>query len=245
MTVSELHSHRRNRILGALPPNEMDAVSRDLNRTSLQRGDTIYEADSTLEAVYFPVGCALSMVKLMANGSAVEVGTIGREGMAGIHAVLGGEVVPDRCTTQISGAAYCTSIEAFRKHFQDLPAFARLLRLYAQIVFSTMAQSVACNRLHSINERCARWLLMTRDRIGRDSFDLTQEFLATMLGANRPSVSIAASTLQQAGLITYKRGLITILDNTGLENVSCECYGVTARQLEEALPLNETGRGST
>ncbi len=241
VNVSELHSYRWNSILGALPSHELDAVLSDLHRVSLKRGEVVYEAAAPLDAVYFPCGAALSMIKVMTNGDAVEVGTIGLEGMGGIYAVLGADIVPDRCVTQIAGPAYRMSIGAFQKHFSEQLVFAHNLRLYAQVVMSIMAQSVACNRLHPINERCARWLLMTRDRVGRDTFELTQEYLALMLGANRPSVSIAASTLQHAGLISYKRGLISVVDGEGLEDVSCECYAVTAEQLHRILP-SQTSR---
>lgn len=196
----------------------------------------MYEADTPLEFVYFPAGAALSMIKTVANGDTVEVAAVGLEGMAGIHAALGGDLVPDHCVAQIPGPADRMNIGAFYKHFKELPVFRHLVSLYAQAVYAVMAQSVACNRLHHINQRCARWLLTCEDRVGRATFDLTQEFLATMLGSSRPSVSTAASELQEAGLIRYARGILTINNREGLENASCECYAVTVAQLERVLP---------
>ena len=225
-----------NRIFSELPPHEWDVLKPDIHRLNLTRGEVLYEQEETLHHVYFPAGAALSTVKLMHNGNTVEVGTVGVEGMAGIQATLGADLVPEQCITQIAGPAYCMRIRQFSVHFERLPVFRRSIQRYAQWLYSMMAQSIACNRLHHINQRCARWLLMTSDRVASAKFELTHEYLAVMLGANRPSVSIAAANLQDAGLISYSRGLIQIDDFQGLKNASCECYGVTASHYDHLFP---------
>jgi CRP-like cAMP-binding protein len=163
----------------------------------------------------------------MENGAAVEIVATGREGMAGVQAILTADAFSDRMIAQIPGHAYCMSMAAFQGHLTRLPQFRKILFEYGLRILDALSQSIACNRLHHVNERCAKWLLLTHDRVASDQFPMTHEFLSMMLGVNRPTVTIAASTLQQAGLITYSRGTVTIQNRKGLEKATCECYSAT------------------
>jgi CRP-like cAMP-binding protein len=172
----------------------------------------------------------------MADGSAVEVGTVGREGLVGLVIVLGGAASPTVTLCQIPGTARRITAERLAEAVEARPALRRLLLRYAQGYLTQVAQGAACNRLHGIEARCARWLLMTHDRVGgADTFPLKQEFLAVMLGVRRAGVTVAAGALQDAGLIRYRRGSIRVLDRAGLEAASCECYGLVREQYARLL----------
>jgi len=172
----------------------------------------------------------------------VEAATVGNEGLVGLAAFLGDGAMTTRCLTQIAGDAQRLSADAFVQVIAESPALAALLRRYTQAFINQLAQSVACNRLHLIDQRCARWLLMTHDRVGGgDSFDLTQEFLSYMLGVRREAVSGASRALQERGFIRYRRGHISVLDRAGLEGAACECYGDTRADYER---LFETPRAA-
>lgn len=223
-----------NLLLSALPAEQLDAVVAASELVRLERGTTLAAPDAPFDAVYFPQDCVASIVGATIGGI-VEVATIGREGLVGLPIVLGGEPMPNRTFVQVPGTARRVDAAAMRQLLADEPQVrARLLR-YVQALFAQISQSVACNRLHSLEERCARWLLMTHDRVGREDFALTHEFLAEMLGVRRPSVSIAAKTLQDAGCIQYRRGRVTILDRRCLERTACECYAVVRRQYTRLL----------
>ncbi|MGZ3549635.1 MAG: Crp/Fnr family transcriptional regulator [Vulcanimicrobiaceae bacterium] len=219
-----------NRILNAIPEADRDAFGVDLRRVTLQLGEAVYEPYTPLRLVFFPAGSVLSIVTVMRDGADVEIATVGSEGFVPVHAALGGDIVPGRAIAQISGTAYVMPIGSFQNYVEGHPEFREILDRYAQAILNSVAQSVACNRLHTIGERCARWLLLTHDRVEADTFPLTQEFLATMLGVHRPSVSLAAGHLQQAGVISYSRGSVTIRDRQGLEANACECYSAMARE---------------
>jgi CRP-like cAMP-binding protein len=171
----------------------------------------------------------------MADGRAVEFGTVGNEGMIGLPLFLGADRSPHRAFTQVPGDALRMRAEDFREEMGRQGQLAGLLRRYNQALMNQMAYSVACNRLHSVEERMCRWLLMTHDRVGADRFPMTQEFLAQMLGVRRPSVTVVAGVLQKAGLIAYARGWVVILDRAGLEAASCECYRVVRDDFERLL----------
>jgi CRP-like cAMP-binding protein len=230
-----------NRILDSLPRDEASAIGQLLDESVVKQGTIIYRSGGDLQRVYFPISCALSAVTLMKDGTGVEIGSIGNEGMGGVQASLGVLRVPNEMVCQIEGSSFHAEVGEFRDVLPSLPLFQRLLALYTQATLNFMAQSVACNRLHSLNERCARWLLMTRDRVGGNAFYLTQEFLAYMLGVRRSGVTVAASTLQEAGMIEYKRGNITILDVDALESVSCECYRIVLDEFDRLLPQPSIG----
>jgi CRP-like cAMP-binding protein len=226
-----------NRILDLLPASEADAVAPLLQRATLEHGSLIYRSGEDLTRVYFPISCCLSAVTIMQDGVGVEIGTIGREGIGGVQAALGVMRIPSEMVCQISGDTLYMSVEAFVDSVNELPKLRRVVQYYTQSMMNFMAQSVACNRLHNLTERSARWLLMTRDRVGGNAFYLTQEYLAYMLGVRRSGVTIAAGILQQAGMIDFKRGNIKILDTVGLESVACECYRIVVDEFERLLAL--------
>jgi CRP-like cAMP-binding protein len=197
--------------------------------------EQIYEPEQTIRAVYFPLDCVLSIVTRMRDGNQIEVGTIGREGMSAFPLLLGASTTANDCYCQVRGAAVRIDVALFRAIIASDEAFRRLLDRYLQAYVNMLGQLAACNRLHSVYERCARWLLMTHDRVRANAIPLTHEYLAMMLGTGRSGVTIAAGTLQQAGFIKYGHGIITILDRDGLEKSSCECYEVAREQFAGLL----------
>lgn len=230
----------RNRLLRALPAAELEHLRSSLVSVPLEVGMPIYEPHRRITRVYFPVDGIISLVSEMAEGT-VEVGTIGREGMTGLPLVLGAATMPSRAFVQVPGRAYCMRDEAFLAAMHESPTFRRLLFRYALSLFDQAAQHAACNRLHSLEERCARWLLMTHDRVDGDVLTLKQQFLAEMLGVHRPAVTLAAGALQKAGAIRYTRGKVTVLDRDALERSACECYAIMTRRAEELLDVNAFG----
>jgi CRP-like cAMP-binding protein len=203
----------------------------------------IYRAGEIIYDVYFPFDCVLSVVARLEGGEEIEVGTIGREGMSGIPLLMGGTTTENDCYCQVPGRAVKIPVAAFHALQLD-EGFDALLDRYLQAYVNFLGQLTACNRLHTVYERCARWLLLTHDRVGRAEIRLTHEYLAMMLGSRRSGVSIALSTLQRAGYIRYAHGVITVLERAGLEETTCECYGVAQRQFTGFLrpagttPLN-------
>jgi CRP-like cAMP-binding protein len=177
----------------------------------------------------------ISVVAMMENGTSVEIGKVGREGMYNVSSILGDDTPTQRALVQLVGSAFRIEVRALREAaLADAQMLALLLR-YAQVTLTTAVQSAACNRLHLLEQRCARWLLAAHDRARTDTFAMTHEFLAMMLGVRRPGVTIAAQSLQADGLITYNHGTVTILDRAGLEAVSCECYAVLQSEFRRLL----------
>jgi CRP-like cAMP-binding protein len=217
-----------NLLLDVLPSTERAALDTQLERVDLPVGRVLYEPDERIKHVYFPATGVVSMVSTM-DGETVEVGTVGNEGMAGLPLLLHTDKMPTKGFIQVPGHGVRLTAEQFRAAVRELPHFERVLFRYAQALFDQVAQSAACNRLHSLEERCARWLLMTADRVQDEALPLKQQFLAEMLGVHRPAVTVAASALQRAGFIRYTRGKVTILDRAGLEGASCDCYRIVRR----------------
>jgi CRP-like cAMP-binding protein len=224
-----------NTVLDLLPPDEADALRPLLVRRRVSQGTIVYNDVTALDLVYFPLTCVLSAVTIMKEGTIVEIGSIGREGLGGVQAALHIRRVPGEMVCQVAGDAYVMEADAFEAATERLPGLRIAVYRYLQSLLNLMSQSIACNRLHGLPERCARWLLMTRDRARSNSFYLTQEFLAYMLGVRRSGVSIAAGTLAQAGFIRYRRGNMTILDAEGLEAASCECYRTVLDRSERLM----------
>ncbi|MGI8497324.1 MAG: Crp/Fnr family transcriptional regulator [Gemmatimonadaceae bacterium] len=216
----------QNHLLRAFPSSEYERLLPVLEPVHLAVKQLLCDRDARITHVYFPTTCVASMVNDSEEGS-VEVGTVGREGMVGAAVLLHTESMPTRTFAQIAGSAKRLPVDALRDAVRRSPDVERLLFRYLQAFFEEVAQSVACNRLHTLEERCARWLLMTHDRVDGDEFTLTQEFLSYMLGVHRPAVTLAAGALQHAGVIRYHRGRITVVNRAGLEQASCSCYSVT------------------
>ena len=195
----------------------------------------LWPADGPIHGVYFPRTAVCSLLTPLADESPVESATVGCEGLVGVPVLLGAQTSHTQALTQIPGTAARVDAGRFREWLATADGALPLFLRYAQVLLEQTAQSVACNRKHEMDERCARWLLATRDRVGADAFLLTHEFLAAMLGARRASVTVAAGMLQQAGLIRYSRGRVTVLDRERLEEASCECYRVVRDQHERLL----------
>jgi len=224
----------RNRILDLLPPDEQETVLARCEMVTIQSKEVIWKRDERITHVYFPEDCVISLVTEMEDGDSVEAMTVGSDGFAGMAVFHGAPASRLKAIGQISGTARRMTGQDFLNLTLECETFDELLHRYSQLVFETVAQSAACNRLHVIEQRCARWLLMSQDRVGRNRFDLTQEFLAEMLGVRRPGVTVAMGILEKAGLITHGRGTIAVVDRTGLEKASCECYR-TVREREAKL----------
>lgn len=231
-----------NRLLAALPPDDWRRMRAKFDRMELRLGNVIFEQNAPLRRLYFPLSGVISTVAMFENGSVVEMATTGPEGMVAALAILGDETASNRQLVQVGGAALVVRLEDFRRFAAAIPSFRRILLAYAQAFQVQTLQSVACNGVHSLEERAARWLLTCHDRSDSDTFFLTQEFLAEMLGVSRPAVSAVARTLQQRGMIRYARGTIAIRNRNGLERASCECYRIIrqdyARRLARVLEEN-------
>jgi CRP-like cAMP-binding protein len=224
----------RNLLLARLPAVALGAMLPLFHHVPMPEGMPVYEAHKPISHVYFMCDGVISMVSEMHDGT-VEVGTVGREGMSGLPIVLDATTMPTRAFVQVPGDALRMSAEDLRESMRAVPGLRRLLHRYALALFDQAAQHAACNRLHTLEERCARWLLMTHDRVDGDVLRLKQQFLAEMLGVHRPAVTIAAGALQRAGMIRYSRGKVTVLDRAALESASCECYAIIARRAETLL----------
>jgi CRP-like cAMP-binding protein len=224
-----------NRLLASLPGGDYDRLRPLLKPVHLAAKDVVVEANTPISHVYFPVAAVLSMVLVMEDGQAVEVATTGNEGMSGLPIYLGADRSPARVFCQVPGAAMRMEAGAFREEVGRGGPLNDLIRRFSQAVLNQISQTSACNRLHSIEQRLCRWLLMTRDRVGSDHFPLTQEFLAIMLGVKRPSVTVVASAFQKAGVIRYVRGKVEILDGERLESSACECYRVVKEEFTRLL----------
>lgn len=207
-----------------------------LHEVTLDVREIVALPDLPYEYVYFPENSIISVVNVMSDGSTVETGTIGNEGVAGLSALMDAVTSESTLFGQVPGRSMRIRVADIVPIIERERELRRLVNRYAQAYLTQVAQGAACNRLHGIEQRCARWLLMTRDRVSADEFPLEQEFLAEMLGVRRAGVSVAASTLQHAALIRYSRGVIRILDREGLEAASCECYRVIRRQIDRLLP---------
>ena len=218
-----------NRILNRLPKNEYKSLVRSEKAVSLAHGDKVYREDGRggISHVYFPTSGMISLTILMENGKEVEAGTIGNEGMIGLSVAQGLDFSPTKAISQISGEGLRISVDAFLKAMTRCGTLNKLVRCYSAYSLRSASQTIACNLLHSAKQRMCRWLLMCLDRVGKEEFVLTHEFLSEMLGVRRQTVTVIAGTLQKASLITYHRGVIRILNRKRLEDASCECYGVT------------------
>lgn len=225
----------RNSLLRLLPANELEAVLAAAEQVTVESKQVIFRREEPIPYVHFPHDCVISLVTNLEDGNSVEAMTIGADGFAGLAVFHG--VAASRLTAigQISGEAHRIPTLEFQRLVRECDALNRLLHRYCQFVFETVSQSAACNRMHVIEQRCARWLLMSQDRVGRNHFDLTQEFLAEMLGVRRPGVTVAMGTLEKAGLISHGRGRIAVEDRAGLEKVACECYRVIKERQRQLL----------
>ena len=234
--TKELRAPPTNRLLAALPIDEYQRLLPKLEPLPLVFGEVIYESGDLIRNVYFPISGIISLLTAVEDRATLEVGIVGREGMVGLPAFLGVKTSGNRAVVQGAGAAMRMKTSAFRKECENGGSFPRLLRRYTHSRLTQIGQGAACNRFHPIDARLARWLLMTRDRMGTDEFQLTQEFLSNMLGVRREGVNKAAGALQQQDLISYCRGNLLILDRVGLKAIACHCYGIIKAEYDTFLP---------
>ncbi len=219
-----------NKLLLNLPDKECHAIYSELVFLPLRTHDVLNEDGASIQYAYFMNSGLASVLNVMQDGKSVEVGLTGKEGFVGLPLIVGFKTSPSRVIVQIAGSAYRISASALIDLLPKCRTLEKRLHRFAQILAAQAAQIAACNRLHEVDERLARWLLMSRDRIGSDLVPLTQEFLAHMLGTRRSSVTVAASILQKAELINYTRGQVNIVDSKGLEDAACECYEAMVQQ---------------
>jgi cAMP-binding proteins - catabolite gene activator and regulatory subunit of cAMP-dependent protein kinases len=232
-TAADATPAPRNRLLAALDDSDYQALAPRLERVELADHEMLARKGERFTHVYFPEDSVISIVNRTNDGSGVEVGTVGNEGMAGLAGYLETESTEGETFCQVPGAALRLPVAELRDAAARRPGLRKALNWYTQAYIAQVAQSAACNRLHGLERRCARWLLMTHDRVNRAGvFPLKQVFIAEMLGVRRAGVTVAAGALQSAGLITYRRGLIRVLDREGLEAAACECYAVIRKNFD-------------
>jgi len=228
----------RNRILAALPPDILEQVRPTLRAVILPARVLLFDVDTPIERVFFPESVVASVVAPMSDGSAVETATIGFEGFVGLPVFLGATQMTAQCFAQVPGAAYEMAVGDFRALLA--PGGGTLhdvLHRYTQALLTQIAQSSGCNRRHNVQQRCARWLLLTHDRVGTKTFQLTQRFLSQMLGVQRTTVTAAASELERLGCITYRHGVIEVRNRDALEREACECYEIIRGKFSQLLPV--------
>jgi CRP-like cAMP-binding protein len=225
---------RRNTILRGLPADEYERLVDHAEVIDAEARLSVYEPGKPIDTVYFPLTSVFSFVALADGDTVIECATVGREGMVGLPVFLGVTRSPNAAFAQVPGTSVRVSADRLRDTLTDDGTLRARLQRYTQSMMVQLAQNVACNRIHTTEERASRWLLMSEDRVGREEFPLTQEFLAQMLGVRRATVSLTAGVLQSAGLIRYRRGVITIVDREGLLDASCECYGILREEFASA-----------
>jgi len=231
--VEAIRSHKyKNRILASLPKGEISRLAPNLSAVTLPRGKVLLNPDEESAYAYFLESGLASVVIEMANGNTVETSVIGSEGVVGIPGVLGTKSMPARIFMQISGAGYRIKATRLQEEFERPGTLRKLINRYFQAHLVAISQTAACNRLHDIAERLARWLLMCHDRMESDAFTITHEFLGHMLGTPRSTVTLAAGILHKAGLVDYSRGQVRIQNRSGLENAACECYQTIRKEFE-------------
>ncbi len=228
----EARPHADNRLLAALPPEDYERIARLLEPVELGNGQILYHSGQPVDYLYFPTGAMVSLVAQMAGGAEIEVGVTGFEGVVGLPILLGTEKSPHLNMVQMPGDAFRVRASELRDEFSRGGGLQRMLLPYAQSVMVMASQTAACNALHTLSERLAKWLLMSHDRRRGDELPLTHEFLSMMLGVRRAGVTEAAVVLQAEGLINYRRGRITVLDREGLEGFACECYPVIKAEFD-------------
>ena len=234
--ISHFPDPKKNHLLANIPPAALERWRPQLERVDMPLGQVLYEAGNTLSHVYFPTTAIVSLLYVMQNGASAEISVVGREGLVGISLFMGGESTPSRAVVQSAGEGYRLKAEAMKAEFDLGGPVMHLLLRYTQALITQMAQTAVCNRHHTVDQQLCRWLLLNLDRLQTNELVMTQELIANMLGVRREGVTETALKLQQANLIRYARGRITVLDRPGLEKRACECYGVVRKEYDRLLP---------
>jgi len=232
------HTPNQNHLLAALPAEVFERLSPHLELISMPLGDVLYESGGQLQHVYFPATAILSLHYVMENGATAEIAGVGNEGVLGISLFLGGNTTPSRATVQTGGHGYRLRGQLMMEEFSRCGPMMHLMLRYTQALMTQMSQTAVCNRHHSVEQQLCRWLLSTLDRLPTSELTITQELIASMLGVRREGITETAGNLQREGLISYRRGHITVLDRTGLESHACECYNVVKMEFRRLLKDN-------
>lgn len=232
---------QQNSLLAALSVEILERLTPDLELIPMPLGDVLYESSGTIQYAYFPITAIVSLHYVMENGASAEIAGVGPEGVVGTSLFMGGRTTPSQATVQTGGHGYRLQAAVLMAEFDRAGPLMRLMLRYTQALMTQMAQTAVCNRHHSIEQQLCRWLLLTQDRVPSNELVMTQELIASMLGVRREGITEAAGNLQREGLISYRRGHITILDRAGLESHSCECYEVVKKEFHRLLnALNES-----
>jgi CRP-like cAMP-binding protein len=237
------HTPLQNLLLAALPAEILERISPNLELIQLPLGEILYESGGQLQHVYFPTNAILSLHYVMENGATAEIAGVGNEGVLGISIFMGGNTTPSRATVQTGGYGYRLKGQLMMEEFYRAGPMMRLMLRYTQALMTQMSQTAVCNRHHSVEQQLCRWLLLTLDRLPSNELTMTQELVASMLGVRREGITEIAGNLQRAGLISYRRGHITVLDRLGLESRSCECYNVVKKEFHRLLNEVQSNKG--
>jgi CRP-like cAMP-binding protein len=235
------HDIKRNHLLAALPNSVREVWLPQLEFVPMPLGGVLYESGATLSHVYFPTTSIVSLLYVMEDGASAEIAVVGNEGIVGISLFMGGESTPSRAVVQSAGYGFRLKSAIMKDEFNRAGPVLHLLLRYTQALITQMSQTAVCNRHHSVDQQLCRWLLLSLDRLQSDELLMTQELIANMLGVRREGVTEGAMKLQQAGLIRYSRGRISVLDRAGLEQRTCECYAVVKKEYERLLPEKHAG----
>jgi CRP-like cAMP-binding protein len=234
--VSTSVNSKHNKLLAALPEADWQRWLPNLEWVEMSLGEVLYESGATLSHVYFPTTAIVSLLYVMENGASAEIAVAGNEAIVGISLFMGGESTPSRAVVQSAGGGFRMKAQVLKDEFNAHSSVLHLLLRYTQALITQMAQTAVCNRHHSLDQQLCRWLLLSLDRLEGDQLIMTQELIANLLGVRREGVTEAALKLQKAGIINYTRGRITVLDRTGLERLTCECYEVVKKEYDRLLP---------
>ncbi|UYG08401.1 Crp/Fnr family transcriptional regulator [Halomonas sp. M4R1S46] len=235
------HDPRQNHLLAALSRDEYQRLAPHLERVELSLGESLVESGKVMRHVYFPTDSIVSLLCVMEDGDSTEIAVVGAEGIIGISLFMGGETTPSRAIVQSAGSAYRLKGQLLKDEFDRATTLQHLLLRYTQALITQMAQTAVCNRHHSLDQQLCRWLLLSLDRLPTNELVMTQELIANMLGVRREGVTASAGKLQRAGLISYHRGHISILDRPGLEARVCECYAVVKKEYDRLLSYHRPG----
>jgi CRP-like cAMP-binding protein len=235
-------SPKQNRLLAALPADIFERVALNLEQVAMPMGNVLYESGGQLHHVYFPATAIVSLHYVMESGASAEIAGVGNEGVVGISLFMGGNTTPNLATVYTGGFGYRLKARLLMEEFNRSGPMMRLLLRYTQALMTQMSQTAVCNRHHSVEQQLCRWLLMTLDRLPSNELTITQELIANMLGVRREGITEAAGNLQRAGLISYRRGHIFVLNRLGLESFTCECYDVVKKEFHRLLSVTEASR---
>lgn len=238
ISAAQRYRPQQNALLAALSAAECERLANDLELVSLTLGQVLYEPGQTMSHVYFPIDCIVSLLYVMKNGQSAEIAIVGNDGVIGIALFMGGGSTHSRAIVQNAGHAYRLKAQVLKEEFQTGGALNRLLLTYASALITQIVQTAACNRHHSVDQQLCRWMLLSLDRLPSNRISMTEKLIGNMLGLSPADVTTATNVLQKASLIHYSAGDITVLDRSGVEERSCECYDVVKKESDRLLPLS-------